>query len=106
VTLKAWAESTKVNGEVLIPEDDPVFAYAAEVGIPADFMALAWAEFKHRYAQPGAKRYRDWRSVFRKAVRGNWLKVWYVAPDGEYRLTTVGIQAQRSRDAGQERDAA
>lgn len=95
VCLKTWADATRANGEKLIPDDDPVFAYAAEVGIPDDFMALAWVEFKHRYAQPGAKRYKDWRSVFRKAVRGNWLKLW--ALDGDtYRLTTVGHQASRS----------
>lgn len=95
VCLKTWADATRAKGEKLIPDDDPVFAYAAEVGIPDEFMALAWAEFKHRYTQPGAKRYKDWRSVFRKAVRGNWLKLWFL--DGDtYRLTTVGHQAYRS----------
>lgn len=96
VSLKTWAEERKAAGEVLIPDDDPVFTYAEEVGIPDDFMALAWVEFKHRYTQPGAKRYKDWRSVFRKAVRGNWLKLWFLDGDG-YRLTTVGQQAQRAR---------
>jgi hypothetical protein len=96
VSLKTWADQQKAAGESLIPEDDPVFAYAAEVGIPDEFMALAWAEFKHRYSQPDAKRYKDWRAVFRKAIRGNWLKLWLL--DGNaYRLTTVGQQAQRTR---------
>lgn len=98
VCLKTWAEETRAAGEKLIPDDDPVFAYATEVGIPEDFMALAWSEFKHRYAQPGAKRYKDWRAVFRKAVRGNWMKLWYLDGDS-YRLTTVGHQATRTRDA-------
>lgn len=98
VSLKTWADEVRATGQKLIPDDDPVFAYAAEVGIPDDFMALAWGEFKHRYSQPGAKRYKDWRSVFRKAVRGNWLKLWYL--DGEtYRLTTVGHQAMRTKGA-------
>ena len=96
VSLKTWAESVKAKGEKLIPEDDAVFDYAAAAGIPDDFMALAWQEFRHRYSQPDAKRYRDWRQVFRKAVRGNWLKLWYADPNGEYRLTTTGIQAQRA----------
>lgn len=96
VSLKTWADERKAAGEVLIPDDDPVFAYAAEVGIPDDFMALAWVEFKHRYSQPDAKRYKDWRAVFRKAVRGNWLKLWLCDANG-YRLSTVGQQAQRAK---------
>lgn len=98
VAFKTWAEELKAVGEPLIPEDDPVFAYAAEVGIPRELMDLAWSEFKHRYSQPDAKRYRDWRAVFRKAIRGNWLKLWCLDRDS-YRLTTAGQQAQRARGA-------
>lgn len=98
IGLKAWLEAVKASGGKPVPEDDPVFAYAAEVGIPDDFLRLAWLEFRHRYCQPEAKRYRDWRAVFRRAVRGNWLKLWFVQPDGAYALTTVGIQAQRAHD--------
>ena len=101
VSLKTWAAEVRSGGEKLIPENDAVFDYAAAVGIPDDFMALAWQEFRHRYSQPGAKRYRDWRQVFRKAVRGNWLKLWYCDSAGAYALTTVGIQAQRALDAAE-----
>ena len=95
VSLKAWLEDIKAKGEKAIPEDDAVFAYADEVGIPVEFLSLAWREFRHRYTQPDAKRYRDWRAVFRKAVRGNWLKLWWL--DGQqYAMTTVGMQAQRA----------
>ena len=45
-----------------------------------------------------AKRYKDWRAVFRKAVRGNWLKLWLCDGEG-YRLSTIGIQAQRAKAA-------
>ena len=97
VTLKAWAESVKAKGEKLIPPDDPVFAYAEKVGLPSEFLDLAWPAFRHRYTvQHPAKRYADWRRVFRNAVEGNWLKLWFVQPDGSYALTTVGIQAQRA----------
>ncbi|MBQ1761930.1 MAG: hypothetical protein IIZ92_03400 [Aquincola sp.] len=95
VGLKSWMQGIKAKGEKPIPDGDEVFTYAAEVGIPLEFLHLAWLEFKHRYGQPDAKRYRNWRLVFRKAVRGNWLKLWYVS-SGEYALTTVGIQAQRA----------
>jgi len=98
VGLKSWLEAVKAKGEKSIAETDPVFTYAAEVGIPSDFLRLAWLEFRHRYSQPDAKRYRDWRAVFRKAVRGNWLKLWFVGADGVYGLTTVGHQAQRAHE--------
>lgn len=97
INLKTWLEATKAKGERPIPDGDPVFVYAEDVGIPHEFLLLAWKEFRHRYSQPDAKKYRDWRSVFRKAVRGNWLKLWYV--DGQqYALTTVGMQAQRAAE--------
>jgi hypothetical protein len=95
IGLKAWLEQVKAKGEKAIPDDDQVFVYADEVGIPADFLRLAWAEFRGRYTEPNAKRYIDWRSVFRKAVRGNWLKLWWVDGQGAYTLTTAGAQAQR-----------
>lgn len=97
VGLKAWAKALKAKGEKLIPEDDPIFDYADKVGLPREFLDLAWPAFRHRYtAQYPDKRYRDWRRVFRNAVEGNWLKLWYADPNGEYRLTTTGIQAQRA----------
>ncbi len=98
VGLKAWLEAIKAKGEKPIPGDDAVFTYAAEVGVPDDFLSLAWLEFRHRYCEPGAKRYRDWRAVFRKAVRGNWLKLWFLDGQGQYQLTTVGHQAKRAHD--------
>jgi len=99
VGLKAWLEAVKTKGEKAIPDDDPVIAYAEKVGIPQVFLRLAWFEFCHRYGQPDAKRYRDWRAVFRKAVQGNWLKLWFLdAASNEYGLTTVGHQAQRAHD--------
>lgn len=97
IGLKAWLDAVKAAGKAPIPDDDPVFAYAGEVGIPPEFLRLAWLEFRHRYTQPEAKRYRDWRGVFRKAVRGNWGKLWWLDPScGQYALTTVGMQAQRA----------
>lgn len=98
VSLRTWLDAVKAKGEKPIPPDDAVFAYATEVGIPDEFLTLAWLEFRHRYSLPDAKRYRDWRAVFRKAVRANWLRLWFAQPDGAYVLTTVGIQAQRSHD--------
>ena len=99
VSLKAWLEAVRDRGEKPVPEDDPVFAYAGKVGIPAEFLALAWRQFRHRYLeQHPAKRYTDWRRVFRNAVEGNWLKLWFLDPvSGQYGLTTVGEQAKRAQ---------
>jgi len=102
VSFQTWASDLKAKGEKIIPSDDPVYAYADGIGLPRDFLRLAWVEFKARYSEPGAKRYRDWRAVFRKAVRGNWLKLWYLDGD-DFLLTTVGHQAQRTHA---EKDAA
>ena len=94
IALPTWLEAIKASSEKPIPETDPVFAYAEQVGIPPDHLRLCWREFRDRYSQPGAKRYRDWRGVFRKAVRGNWFKLWWVDAEGQYLLTTCGKQAE------------
>ena len=97
VSLKAWAEATKAKGEKLIPDGDPVFAYAEQAGIPAEYLDLAWLAFRRCYTvQYPDKRYADWRRVFRNCVEGNWLKLWYADKDGRYGLTTVGIQARQA----------
>ena len=98
ISLAAWLSNLKASGELPIPEDDPVFEYAEQAGIPLDMLRLCWIEFRSRYSEPGAKRYKDWRSVYRKAVRGNWLKLWFCNADG-YTLTTAGLQAQRALQA-------
>lgn len=95
IALPTWLDSVKAKGEKPIPENDPVFAYAEQAGIPPEHLRLCWKEFRERYSQPGSKKYKDWRSVFRKAVRGNWFKLWWVDGNGEYSLTTVGKQAER-----------
>lgn len=94
VSLTTWLESIKASGEKPIPEDDPVFAYADETKIPHEYLRLCWREFRGRYSQKGAKRYSDWRKVFRGAVRGNWLKLWWIDGEGSYALTTCGKQAE------------
>jgi hypothetical protein len=100
IGLKAWLSDIKARGEKPVPADDPIFAYAARVGLPEEFLALAWAAFKNRYlTQHPDKRYRDWRRVFRNAVEGNWSKLWWLDPAaGTYGLTTVGLQAKRDHD--------
>lgn len=96
IALKTYLENCKVSGVKSIPEDDPVFDYAQKIGLPDDFLRLQFLEFRDRYTMPGAKKYKAWKTVFRKSVQGNWFKLWYCDASGQYLLTTVGQQADRS----------
>jgi uncharacterized protein YdaU (DUF1376 family) len=99
VTFSRWMEILKESGEKPIPDDNPIFEYAQDAGIDPDYLRLAWVEFKARYTDD-SKRYKDWRAVFSKAVRGNWFKLWWNDGTG-YQLTTLGQQnmtAMKNRD--------
>lgn len=95
ISLKAYLDDCKAEGKKPIPEDDAVFVYAEDTGIPQDFLRLQWCEFKDRYTLPNAKRYKAWPIVFGKSVRGNWFRLWYLDGNGKYTLTTQGQQAQK-----------
>lgn len=89
ITLKTFIANCRESGEKSIPEDDPVFEFADKIGIPDDWLRIAWREFSARYLD-APKRYKDWRKVFRNAVRGNWFKVWYMDENGRLCLTSQG----------------
>lgn len=92
ICITTWLARCKAEGRKPIPEDDPVWTYAEQVGIPDEFIGLAWAEFKARRMDSG-KRQRDYPQAFRNSVRGNWFRLWWT--DGRtYSLTTQGQQAQ------------
>lgn len=93
LTLSDWLENIP-EGQQAVPPDDTIFDWADQVGLPSEYLALAWESFGVKYAD-NAKTYTDWRAVFRTAVRENWLKLWYIR-DGQYLLTTVGEQARRA----------
>lgn len=96
IAFQTFLDECRDSGEKPIPENDSVFSYADETGIPIEFLRLHWMEFKERYTTPDAKRYKDWRSVYRKSVRGCWFKLWWISTDGTCALTTVGEQAKRA----------
>lgn len=101
VTLTAFAEQCREADEDVIPGDDAVWAYAEKVGLPAEFVALAWTWFKAKYTDGAgkAKRYADWRAAFRNAVKDNWPKFWAIGQGNEFYLTTAGKQAQLEAQA-------
>lgn len=89
VTFTGWLNN--LADEKPVPQSDPIFDYADDAGIPQDYLRVAWVEFKARYTDD-SKRYKDWRAVFRRAVRGNWFKLWWIDAEG-YKLTSLGQQA-------------
>lgn len=103
ITFPQFVEACRAAGERMIRADDPIFDFAEDVGIPRDFVALAWREFAIRHRDSGTQK-RDWRAHFRDAIRRNWLKLWWCSPAGGCELTTAGVQVKRERDAERERD--
>lgn len=110
VTLAEALEVAKAWGERAIPADDPIWAYAGEVGIPEEFLELAWHEFKaRRYGASKRQRgLRGWRQTFRNSVRDNWYRLWFIPALGQVaQLSTVGKQAMMALEAARAaRDAA
>lgn len=94
VILADWIEA--LGGADAVPADDPLFAWAASVRLPRDWIALAWWAFEGRYTtgKGAAKKYTDWRQAFRDHVQRDFLKLWAISRDGDYYLTTTGKQAE------------
>jgi len=93
ITFLRWLEKCKEDGIKPVPEDDPVFSYANQIGLPIDYVRYAWLEFKRGYSQ-GQKKYKNWNQHFQKCVRANWYGIWY-EKDGGWLLTTAGKQLKK-----------
>lgn len=97
LTLPDWIES--LGDEPAVTADDPIFRWASDTGLPSDWIALAWWMFETRYSDNG-KTYADWRAVFRKAVREDWLKVWqWRERENAFVLTTAAQLALKEMEA-------
>ncbi len=105
ISLKTYMAECKAQGAKPIPDEDPVFDYANDVGVTNEILALHWSEFRARYTLEGAKRYKAWRVVFGKSVRGNWFKLWYFDQAGLCTLTTAGVQAKHLAEAAKRKTA-
>lgn len=102
IPLAAYLSKCAETDTDAIPADDPIYAWAESVCLPAEYLELAWAWFKAKYGPGGdraSKKYTDWRAVFRNSVKDNWGKLWAIDASGAYFLTTTGKQAQMARRA-------
>lgn len=104
LTFGEWVAVLKTRGEKPVTDYAAVWQYATDVGLPEDWIQLAWMWFKDRYSvdeKGSRKRYTDWRRVFLRAVKEGWPKYWFWSDrDNCWRLTTAGVQADiETRDA-------
>lgn len=97
ITLTQWLADVKAKGEKAVSEYQPLWAYCERVGLPAEWIEIAWARFVDRYQtdeKSKRKRYTDWRRVFLRAVEDNWFGLWYFAErEQAFRLSSVGVAA-------------
>jgi hypothetical protein len=94
ITLRAFLDECKADGRKVIPDDDPIFAWAEKTRVPEDMLFLCWQVFKEKHVDT-TKIQVDWRAHFRNAVKGAWYHLWYFDAGGECRFTTAGEQANR-----------
>lgn len=96
LTFAKWCEEAKTRGEKFISDYAPVWDYASKVGLPEDFVMLAFQVFKDRYTngeKGKRKMYRDWRAAFLNCIKADWFRLWRADLDGRYVLSSAGVQA-------------
>lgn len=98
-TFTEWADELRATGQRLIPADHPIHESARQMGIPDEFLRLAWKVFTDYYTNDNHKKYKDWRAVFSRAVKEDWLKLWAFGREGECFLTTKGKMAMNRMGA-------
>lgn len=95
-TFSEWIADVRASGEKPIGDYLAVWDYAERIGLPDEFVELAWLKFRDRYSSDAnytGKKYADWRRTFLNAVKDNWFKLWYRDGDA-FLLTTTGQQAE------------
>lgn len=96
IIFAEWLDQIRASGQKPISDYLTVWDYCERIGLPAEFVELAWLKFRERYLADrtySEKRYADWRRVFLNAVKDNWFKLWF-EKDGAFLLTTAGKQAE------------
>lgn len=101
-TFSNWLDEIRSSGQKAVSDYLPVWDYAENIGLPAEWVEIAWVKFRDRYSNDPsylAKKYADWRRVFKNSVEANWFKLWY-AKEGAFLLTTAGQQAELETRGG------
>lgn len=91
-TFAAWC-AAQPDQSNLLPEEHPVFRWAASVSLPEYFVFLAWQWFVREYGKGGQgsrKTQRDWLAHFDNSVRKRWGKLWYFGDNG-FKLSADGV---------------
>jgi hypothetical protein len=89
ITLYDYIDLCKEKKEKPIPDEDNIFDYAMNSGIPDHFLYIAWRVFVDKFIETDKKQ-KCWKQTFRNYVKSDYLKVWYFK-DNECFLTNVGI---------------
>jgi hypothetical protein len=95
ITLKTYIENRKAAGLRTFDEGCAIYQYAESVGLPQEFLTIAWHMYREKY-YGAKKKYDDWPKAFLNALKDGWLKAWYL-DNGIFKLTTAGQQAQLAR---------
>lgn len=101
VTLTTYLETCKAANAKPIPDGHSLRTWAAEAGITAEMLQIAWVQFRERYTEGEkykGKRYRDWPAHFATAIKANWFKLWF-SGDGGMQWTSNGLTHKTVLDA-------
>lgn len=96
ITFSEWLDQIRASGQKPISDYLTVWDYAEKIGLPAEFVEIAWLKFRERYLDDPTytdKRYTDWRKHFLNSIKGNWFHLWF-RKDDAFLLTTAGQQAE------------
>lgn len=94
LTLPDFLARCEALGLRPVPVQHPVHEWAAKVGVPPEWLALAWAEWCHQRSTVQRRR-RDWPDAFHRELRRGDLRLWGPVKGGAgMQLTTAGRQAQ------------
>jgi uncharacterized protein YdaU (DUF1376 family) len=101
IALKTFLDNCKTSSERPMRDYEPLWNWSRTVGLPDEFVALAWAEFCRQMLPGGpsqSKKQADWRKTFRNYVEKNYLKLWALDPQGQFFLTTAGKTAEKFQE--------
>jgi len=96
--LKTFLAACRANGVKPVTTYAPLMEYVEGVGLPADFLELAWDVFCHEHLDGGtnaATLQADWQRHFTNYVSKGYYRLWVCKPDGSFELTSVGQQAKQ-----------